>query len=163
MSKSKIEVNNGDKKSNEEETQFTEKEILEDLKTLLVKERTLDFLSKKYNKTELGIMYYIDKLKSKGINISYSETNGAAYVVINNYPNLAKENEYIIEEDASNTKVGVISDLRFGSKFEQISILNDMYKKFVAERVKYVIVAGNLLEGQYSQKDSKEFTRLGNF
>lgn len=141
----------------EEIVELTEKEILSELSTLLIKEKTLDSLSEKFSKSELEIMYYITKLKEKGINISYSEKNGKAYVVINNHPDLAKENEYRIQEEAENTKVAVISDLRFGSKFEQISILNDMYRKFAEEGVKYVIVAGNLIEGKYSKKDALEF------
>lgn len=32
-----------------------------------------------------------------------------------------------------------------------------MYKKFAADGVKYVIVAGNLLEGKYSSSDEKKF------
>lgn len=50
-------------------------------------------------------------------------------------------------------KIAFISDLRFGSKSEQISILKDMYKKFLVDGIKYVIIVGNLLEGTYSKKD----------
>ena len=49
--------------------------------------------------------------------------------------------------------IGVISDLRFGSKNEQIAMLNDIYKKFASDGVKYVIITGNLVEGKYKKAD----------
>ena len=138
--------------------EFKEEDILENLKSLLVKEKTLSYLSKTLNKTELEIIGYVRKLNEKGVNITYSEKDGEAFVVRNDHPDLAKENVYRIEEDLdTNTKIGIISDLRFGSKCEQVAVLNDMYRKFAEAGVKYVIVAGNLIEGVYSKKDALEF------
>lgn len=140
------------------EKKQTEEEVLDALKTILNKEKSLSNLSKTLNRSELEIMGMVRKLNDKGVNITYSEKDGEAYVVRNDHPNLAKENTYRIDEDLdSNTKIAVISDLRFGSKCEQVAALNDMYKKFAEEGVKYVIIAGNLIEGVYSKKDSEEF------
>ena len=51
------------------------------------------------------------------------------FLTINNNPDYSKENTYTIKEDLNeSTKIGVISDLRFGSKHEQIALLNDTYK-----------------------------------
>ena len=64
----------------------------------------------------------------------------------------------LLTEDVDEiTKFAVISDTRFGSTNEQISILNDLYKKFKNENIKYVIIAGNLLEGEYKNKDIYEY------
>ena len=140
------------------EKELTKEECLEVLKESIVKEKTLDNLSRMLGKSELEIMGYIRELKDKGMNISYYEKDGNACVIRNDHPDLAKENEYRIEEDLdTHTKVAFISELRFGSKNEQIAVLNDMYRKFASEGVKYVVVAGNLIEGTYSGKDALEF------
>lgn len=136
----------------------TKEDCLEIIKDSIVKEKTLDSLARALGKTELEVMGYIRELKDKGMNISYYEKDGNAYVVRNDHPDLAKENVYRIEEDLdSHTKIGFISELRFGSKNEQISVLNDMYRKFASEGVKYVVVVGNLIEGTYKGKESLEF------
>lgn len=135
-----------------------EKEFLNNLKDLLKKEKTLSSLSKTLKISELELMGYVRLLNQKGINISYSERDGEAYIVRNDHPDLAKENTYRLEEDINNnTKIAVISDLRFGSKCEQVPVLNDMYKKFAEDGVKYVIIAGNLIEGIYQGNDALEF------
>lgn len=136
----------------------TKEECLDVLKESIEKEKTLESLAKSLDKTELEVMGYIRDLKDKGMNISYYEKDGNAYVVRNDHPDLAKENIYRIEEDIEDhTKIGFISELRFGSKNEQISVLNDMYRKFASEGVKYVVVVGNLIEGTYTGKDALEF------
>ena len=136
----------------------TKEECLDVLKESIEKEKTLESLAKSLDKTELEVMGYIRDLKDKGMNISYYEKDGNAYVVRNDHSDLAKENIYRIEEDIEDhTKIGFISELRFGSKNEQISVLNDMYRKFASEGVKYVVVAGNLIEGTYTGKDALEF------
>lgn len=137
---------------------LTKDQCLKIIKELIVKEKSLNSLAKTLGKSELEVMGYIAELQNKGMKISYSEKDGNAYVVENNHPDLAKENEYRIEEDLdSHTKVAFISELRFGSKNEQIAVLNDMYRKFAAEGVKYVVVAGNLIEGVYKGNDELEF------
>lgn len=130
--------------------------LLEDLK----KEKTLSSLSEKLELTEFEVLGYIRELKNKGINITYNEKNGEAFVVINDHPDFSKENSYHIEEDIDETtKIAVIADLRFGSKHEQIAILNDMYKKFAESGVKYVLIAGNLIEGIYTGNNALVFGR----
>ena len=117
--------------------ELTKEDCLETIKDIIVKEKTLDSLSRILGKSELEVMGYIRELKDKGMNISYFEKDGNAYVVRNDHPDLAKENVYRIEEDLdSHTKVAFISELRFGSKNEQIAVLNDMYRKFASEGVR---------------------------
>ena len=133
-------------------------EIKELIKNDIVKEKTVSTLASKYDISELEVIGIIKKLKDEGVNISYYEKNQDAYVIINDHPDFSKENSYYIKEDInSNTKIAFIADTRFGSKKEQISILNDMYKNFAKEGVKYVILAGNLLEGPYKGNDALEF------
>ena len=135
-------------------------EKMQMLQDALKKEKTLSSLSEKLELTEFEVLGYVRELKDKGVNITYYEKNGEAFVVINDHPDFSKENNYRIEEDINGiTKVAVISDLRFGSKHEQIAILNDMYKKFAESGVKYVLIAGNLIEGIYTGNNALVFGR----
>ena len=52
------------------EKQLTKDECLDILKESIVKEKTLDSLSRTLGKSELEIMGYIRELKDKGMNIS---------------------------------------------------------------------------------------------
>ena len=131
----------------------------------------IELLQKKFNKgdyakticsdlniSEVALFGYIKQMKDLNINVTFTNKNGDIYLAINNSPDYTKENFYSIKEDIDNpSKIGVISDLRFGSRCEQIDLLNDMYKKFAADGVKYVIIAGNLLEGRYGSADEQKF------
>lgn len=132
--------------------------FLQLLEKSISKEKTVSSLANQFDMTEFEILGYIKELKDKGVNISYYEKDQEAYVVINDHPDFAKENIYSIKTSLdNNTKIAVISDLHFGSKYEQIAILNDMYRKFALDEIKYVLVVGNLIEGVYSNKDALEF------
>lgn len=113
-----------------EKNKYTEKEIIEILEKKLNKGEYLSNLVKLLGINEYEIFGYVKKLKEKNINITFTEKNNDIKFIINNHPDYTKENIYNIKTDIdSNTKIAVISDLRFGSKHEQIEILNDMYKK----------------------------------
>lgn len=134
------------------------KEILDYLKLKLEKGSTVETLCKELKISDFELFGYISKMKNIGFDIKLYEKENKVEIKINNHPDLSKEYTYKIEEDLNSiTKIGVISDLRFGSKHEQISKLNDMYKKFAEDGVKYVIITGNLLEGKYSGKKEMEF------
>lgn len=136
----------------------TEKEILDYLKDVLVKGSTVENLCKELEISDFALYGYISKLKDQEIIVKVYEKSDKIEIKINNNPDLSKQYTYKIEEDLdTNTKVGVISDLRFGSKYEQISKLNDMYRKFAENGVKYVIVTGNLLEGKYTARKEEMF------
>ena len=136
----------------------TEKEILDYLKDVLVKGSTVENLCKELEISDFALYGYISKLKDQEIIVKVYEKSDKIEIKINNNPDLSKQYTYKIEEDLdSNTKIGVISDLRFGSKYEQISKLNDMYRKFAQDGVKYVIITGNLLEGKYTARKEEMF------
>lgn len=136
----------------------TEKEILDYLREKLEKGSTTESLCKELEISDFALYGYIATLKDCGINIKIYDKEDKIEIKINNHPDMSKQYTYKIEEDINtNTKIGVISDLRFGSKFEQISKLNDMYTKFAQDGVKYVIITGNLLEGKYTGKKEDMF------
>lgn len=133
-------------------------DLISSIKGEIVKERSLSYLSEKYKVSEFEILGIVKKLKDEGVNISYSEKNKEAYIVINDHPDFSKENNYFFNEDVDDiTKVAFIADTRFGSKHEQIAILNDMYKNFAGKGVKYVFLLGNLLEGPYKNNNNLEY------
>ena len=148
------------KQKTEEKEKLTDEEIIDALCLRLIKGDSVSALCKDLSISEVQLFGYINQLKSNNVNVSLTNKAGDIILAINNSPDYTKENSFTIESNdktlAETTKIGVISDLRFGSKSEQIALLNDMYKKFASDGVKYVIVAGNLLEGKYNSKDEKK-------
>ena len=149
------------KQKTEEKEKLTDEEIIDALCLKLIKGDSVSALCKDLSISEVQLFGYINQLKSNNVNVSLTNKAGDIILAINNSPDYTKENSFTIESNdktlAETTKIGVISDLRFGSKSEQIALLNDMYKKFASDGVKYVIVAGNLLEGKYNSKDERDY------
>ena len=149
------------KQKTEEKEKLNEEEILDSLCLRLIKGDSVTALCKDLGISEVQLFGYINKLKSNNVNVSLTNKSGDMILAINNSPDYTKENIFTIKDDSKvlneKVKIGVISDLRFGSKNEQIALLNDMYKKFALDGVKYVIVAGNLLEGKYNSKDERDY------
>ena len=134
-----------------------EHEILEIIKEKLTKGDTVNNLSKELEITPYDIFGYVKQLKDTGINITFTDKGDDIRLSINHQPDFTKENIYRIKTDDKSIKIGVISDLRFGSKSEQIAMLNDIYRKFAENGITHVIVAGNLLEGKYNKTDEDKF------
>ena len=133
---------------------LNDQEIIECLQSRLIKGDSVKSLCNDFGITEYALFGYVNKLKDASINIDLANKAGDMFLSINNGLDMSDENYYTIKEDVNTpTKIGVISDLRFGSKKEQIALLNDMYKRFADDGVKYVIIAGNLLEGKYKGND----------
>ena len=138
--------------------ELSDDEILEILQSRLIKGDTVINLCNDLNIDEIKLFGYVKQLKDTNVNITLNSKSGDVILAINNSPDYTKENVYTIKEDIdSPTKIGVISDLRFGSKNEQIALLNDTYRKFAEDGVKYVIIAGNLLEGKYNSSDMEKY------
>ncbi len=137
---------------------LSENEILEILQSRLIRGDSVVNLCNDLNIDEIKLFGYVKQLKDANVNVTLNSKSGDVFLAINNSPDYTKENTYTIKEDInSSTKIGVISDLRFGSKNEQIALLNDTYRKFAEDGVKYVIIAGNLLEGKYNRGDMEKY------
>lgn len=141
-----------------ENEHLDDQEIIEILQSRLIKGDYVKSLCHDLGINDYALFGYIRQLKDLNINVSLANKTDDIFLRINNSPDYTKENFYSIKESIDeSTKIGVISDLRFGSRCEQIALLNDMYKKFAADGVKYVIVAGNLLEGKYGSADEQKY------
>lgn len=140
-----------------EKERLSDEEILELLKNKLVKGSSVNMLCEELNISDYDLFGYVKQLKDENINVTFSDKGSDISLIINNHPDYTKENEYRIEDESDDIKIGVISDLRFGSKNEQIATLNDIYRKFLKDGVKYVFITGNLLEGKYSGNTEHDF------
>ena len=140
-----------------EEKKYSEEEIISILTGKLTKGFNMNNVCEELGINSYELFSYITKIKESGMNITITDKGSDMTFIKNNHPDYAKENSYKIIEKSPGVKIGVISDLRFGSKCEQIEILNDIYKKFLEDGVKYVFVAGNLLEGKYNNKDELQY------
>lgn len=148
------------KKGKETPTHSEEKSEVDIIKTLqerLAKGETVANLTKELEISEYELFGYVRQIKDTGINVTFTEKGDEVRLSINHQPDFTTENVYRINTENPNTKIGVISDLRFGSKNEQIAMLNDMYRKFAADGVTHVIIAGNLLEGKYNKTEEDKF------
>lgn len=123
------------------------------LKQYLKKEVSLSYLTEKLNKSEYEIMAQISSLKESGENIVDVCKNGDIY--IKNYGDNSLDDlspYYINTEKSNEIKLAFISDTRLGSKYQQLSILNDIYKKAYEYGVTEVFHCGDLSEGVYKGK-----------
>lgn len=131
-------------------------ELLDKLKEkILSRECSLESLEQEFNLEESEVMGYIRILRRKGENINIVKKSDGIYVedfgdkVINNH------NTKTIINDDSEYKILLISDTRLCSKFEQISILNNIYQIANDMGIKTVLHLGDLTEGIYFGKHSQ--------
>ena len=136
---------------------LNKEEMLDILRKKLIKGENVNTLCEELSIDEIKLFGYINELKDDCINITMLNKLGDMFLKINNTPDYTKENIYTLKEDNEEIKVGFISDLRFGSKNEQIALLNDIYRKYAEDGVKYVFIAGNLLEGKYNSSDERDY------
>lgn len=125
------------------------KELLEKLKELSKKEISLEKLVKELNLNELEILGLINELQKQGVNISKFATSDGIHILNQGDINTIRENVYKFKSDNNEFKFALISDTRLGSKHEQLSILNDVYKKADAMGIKHIFHCGNITEGLY--------------
>lgn len=125
----------------------------------LAEECILEDLCKSYNISRDDMFVLIHDLKKRGNNIITMNTSASNYenedkttvTLIRNFGHeqLINDLSYDIISNDDNIKCMLISDTRFGSIYQQTSILNDMYLKAKAMGVKYVFLNGDVVEGIY--------------
>ena len=74
-----------------------ENEILETLKSKLVKGESVSSLCKELDIDEFKLFGYIRKLKDLNMNITMSNKSGDMFLIINHTPDYTKENVYSIK------------------------------------------------------------------
>lgn len=126
------------------------KELLEKLKTLALKEVSLTTLCETLELNEYEVLGLVGELKGEGINIITKRFDDDIYMFNQGEGTLSDDNVYHFNTDLNNEfKFVAISDTRFGSKSQQLSILNDIYTKAYDMGYMSVIHCGNISEGLY--------------
>ena len=166
--KNNNEKNENDVRKSDEITEVTSlnlKELADQLQfDTLASECILEDLCTSYNISREDMFVLIHELKKRGNNIvtmnttaSNDETGEKTVVtLIRNFGHeqLINDLSYNIISNDDNIKCMLISDTRFGSIYQQTSILNDMYLKAKAMGVKYVFLTGDVVEGIYKGSKS---------
>ena len=125
----------------------------------LAQECILEDLCRSYNISREDMFVLIHELKKRGNNIVTLNTSAShdgddlktQVTLIRNFGHeqLINDLSYNIIDTDENIKVMLISDTRFGSIYQQTTILNDMYLKAKEMGVKYVFLTGDVVEGIY--------------
>lgn len=128
-----------------------EKILLEKIKELSKKEISLSDVCKILQLNEYETLCLINELKKEGINITVKKLDNDIFMFNQGEREFDEDKIYKFETDENNEfKFVAISDTRFGSKSQQLSILNDIYSKAYDMGYMNVIHCGNISEGLYS-------------
>ena len=125
-------------------------ELLESIKNLTEKEISLSQVSEYLKLNEFEILGLLRELRQEGINIGIQKKDDDIYLFNHGERELNKDNRYQFYTDENNEfKFVAISDTRLGSKFQQLTILNDIYLKAFEMGYRNVILCGNISEGLF--------------
>lgn len=125
-------------------------ELLESIKNLTEKEISLSDVSKYLKLNEFEILGLLRELRQEGINIGIQKKDDDIYLFNHGERELNKDNRYQFYTDENNEfKFVAISDTRLGSKYQQLTILNDIYLKAFEMGYRNVILCGNISEGLF--------------
>ena len=112
------------------------KELEEKLITLLKKETSLAKVCEDLKLTELETLGLVKYIQDRGINIVVNIKDDGVYMLNQGDIKFKEENTYKFKTNKKNEfKFVLISDTRLGSTYQQLTILNDIYKK--AKDMKY--------------------------
>ncbi len=126
---------------------------MKEFKEFTRRERTCDEVCKKFGISILEFSCIINRLKSSGINIIVSGKGEDATVLNLDERNLNGDNIYTIDiGNATEFKALLISDTRLGSKYQQLTRLNDAYLQAHELGYDKVILLGDISEGLYNPK-----------
>ncbi|MBQ6323795.1 MAG: metallophosphoesterase family protein [Bacilli bacterium] len=130
----------------------------------LAHECIVEDLAKSYNMSREDIFILIHELRRRGNNVvtlnttanaemdpSLPERNEQVTLVRNfGHQKLVDDMNYTIIDNDEEVKIMMISDTRFGSVYEQITHLNNLFLKAKKLGCKYVFLTGDVVEGIYT-------------
>ena len=120
------------------------------LRELCSKEKNIFDLCSELRLNEYEVLALVRELRKDGINISAKVYDDDIYLFdMGEKESQDKFNYNFMTDENNEFKFVAISDTRFGSKSQQLSILNDIYSKAYELGYKNVIHCGNLTEGLY--------------
>ncbi len=128
-------------------------ELLQQIKEkLLTKEYSVASLAHEFNISETEVMGLVRILKNGGENINIAKRKDGIYIENFGDNTINNHNTKTIINNEETCKILLISDTRLCSKFEQISILNNIYSIANEMGIKTVLHLGDITEGIYSGK-----------
>lgn len=117
---------------------------------LISKEKNLTAICKDMDMNSYEILGLVNHIKEKGINIAIKKGIDDIYMLNMGDIEYHEKNTYQFQTNDSNEfKFIAIADTRLGSKYEQLSILNDIYQKGYEMGYTNVIHCGNISAGLY--------------
>lgn len=124
--------------------------LKKELRKHCTKEKNISELSNKLKINEYEILCLVRELRTEGINIITKVYDDNLYL----YDNGERENKFdysydFYTDENNEFKFVAISDTRFGSVYQQLSILNDIYTNAYENGYMNVIHCGNISEGIY--------------
>lgn len=123
-------------------------------KEYIRRERHCDDVCARFGLNILEFSLVISRLRESGINIIVSGSKEDATVLNLDERNLNGDNIHTIDiKDDTEFKALLISDTRLGSKYQQLSRLNNAYETAYKNGYKYAIHLGDITEGLYSLKN----------
>ena len=118
------------------------------------KEKSLHMVCEEMEMNPLEVMGLVNYVKNNGVNIAIKNAFNDIFMVNMGDIEFHEKNTYSFSTDDSNEfKFIAISDLRLGSKSQQLSILNDIYLKGHEMGYNNVILCGNISAGLYPLTD----------
>ena len=131
-------------------------DMIEELLDLTKKEKNISVVAKTLEISEYEVLGLVHNLIKKGYNIIVKQYDDGFHI-LNQGDLIDREvGTYNFETDDSNEfKFVAISDTRLGSKSQQLTILNDIYRKAQELGIKNVIICGNLSAGLKPMTDTE--------
>ncbi len=118
------------------------------------KEKSLTAICAEMEMNSYELLGLVNHIKEKGVNIAIKKGIDDIYMLNMGDIEYHEKNTYQFSTDDSNEfKFIAIADTRLGSKYQQLSILNDIYQKGYEMGYYNVIHCGNISAGLYPLTD----------
>ena len=140
---------------NKEKKEYS-KDIIDQLLEFIKKEKNISQVSENLELTPFEILGLVHDLIESGFNIIVKEYDDGFHLLNQGDPINQRDSHYNIEPDKNNEfKFVAISDVRLGSKSQQLGILNDIYRKANDMGIHNVILCGNISAGLKPMTDTE--------
>ena len=129
-----------------------DKEVMDLLLSMIKRERNLDEVATQFQVSKAELLGMINILKENGYNIVEQLKDDGIYIINQGETKESVSDKDFKTDDNNEFRFLLISDTRLGSKYEQLSELNNLYQIANNLGIKNVIHCGNLSAGLYSIK-----------
>lgn len=134
----------------EENIELTKEQIIEIITKITKKKISLNKLCEVLKLDKIVILGYINELRINGTNIVSMKDGDNIFLFNTGDKFFNNDDELQLKTDSNNKfKFVAISDTRFGSKHQQLTILNDIYTKAYKNGYNNAFLCGNISEGLY--------------